>query len=110
MPLELATVRLPGPEMMSKNVLLEPRTNFKVAPESRTTLEGAARVPGRRPLDPPTPSWRVPVWTKVPPAQVAARLSRVRVPMPNLEREPGPETAGVPVKVWFQAPVSSEPP
>ena len=61
----------PPPEMMSKNDLFEPRLNLRVAPASMTIEEGLARVPGRRPLEPPRPSWRVPLWITVPPLQVA---------------------------------------
>src|SRR3954470_5113339 len=98
-------VTVPAPEMLSKKVLLDPRRNLRLPVASMTTDEGAARVPGRRPLEPLTPSWRVPLWMKVPPAQVAVGLSRTRVAMPYLEREPGPEML-LPEKVWIHAPVS----
>jgi len=62
---------------MSKKDLLEPRLNFSVAPESMTTLEGTPSVPGRRPLEPPTPSWSVPEATRVPPVQVVLRIAGV---------------------------------
>src|SRR3954469_20835108 len=81
---ELAIVTPPAPEMTSKNDLLEPRTNFSVAPASTTTDEGVASVPGNRPLEPPWPSCSVPVWTKVPPAHVALGLSRRSTPVPYL--------------------------
>src|SRR6478672_1577145 len=97
----------PWPEMMSKNDLFEPRANLRVAPESMTTDEGEASVPGKRPLEPLWPSWSVPEWMNVPPAQVALGLSMTSVLPPYLESEPGPETVP-PAKVWIQAPVSSE--
>src|SRR5688500_348742 len=53
---ELATMIPPAPEMMSKNDLLEPRLNLRIAPLWMTTEEGLARVPGSRPLDPRRPS------------------------------------------------------
>src|SRR6266536_4212302 len=98
----------PAPEMMSKKDLLEPRLNLRVAPALMATEEGLARVPGSRPLDPPRPSWRVPLRIRVPPVQVALGLSMLRVPVPSLLSRPEPET--VPVKVWSQAPVSRLPP
>src|SRR3954451_4652149 len=99
----------PPPEMLSKKDLLEPRRNLRVPPALTTTRDGLPRTPGSRPLDPPTPSWRVPEETVVPPAQGAEGLSRMSVPPPNLVREPGPETVP-PEKCWIHAPVSSEPP
>src|SRR6185369_14515782 len=94
--------------MASKNDLLEPRRNFSVAPESITTDDGTANVPGKRPLEPPTPSCSVPEWMNVPPAHVALGLSMMSVP-PYFESEPGPEIEP-PSKCWIQAPGSSDPP
>src|SRR6266545_6543977 len=105
---ELATVIPPAPEKMSKKDLFEPRLNLRVAPILMTTEEGLARVPGSKPLEPPRPSWRVPLWILVPPVQVALGLSMTRFPVPSLLSAPEPET--VPVKVWSQAPVSRLPP
>src|SRR5205809_26198 len=104
---ELATVIPPAPEMISKNDLLEPRLNLRVAPGLMTTEEGLPRLPGSSPLEPPRPSWRVPPRILVPPVQVAVGLSSVSVPVPSLLSKPGPET--VPVKVWIQAPTSRLP-
>src|SRR5437667_6117330 len=73
-----------------------------------TTEEGLARVPGSRPLDPRRPSWRMPARILVPPVQVALGLSMMRVPVPSLASNPGPETG--PVQVWSQAPTSRLPP
>src|SRR5947207_9955968 len=102
-------VTVPAPEVLSKKDLLEPRENLRLPAASMTTLEGEASVPGSRPLEPPWPSWRVPEATWVPPAQVAAGLSRMRVEPPNLVSEPTPEMLP-PEKVCSHAPVSSEPP
>src|SRR6266850_4518460 len=105
---ELATMIPPAPEMMSKKDLLEPRLNLRVAPALMTTDEGLARVPGSRPLEPPRPSWSVPLRMAVPPVQVALGLSMTRVPVPNLVSAPGPET--LPRKFCIHAPTSRLPP
>src|SRR5262249_27703376 len=105
---ELTTVTPPAPERMSKNDLLEPRLNLRVAPLLMTTEEGLSSVPGSRPLDPRRPSWSVPLWIRVPPAQLALGLSSGRLPVPSMLSEPDPDT--VPLKVWSQAPVSRLPP
>src|SRR5437667_7807542 len=105
---ELATIMPPAPEMMSKNDLLEPRLNLSVAPELMRTEDGLARVPGSRPLEPPRPSWSVPLRMLVPPVQVALGLSMTRVPVPHFVNPPGPET--VPRKVCIHAPTSRLPP
>jgi len=52
----LATVIPPAPEMISKNDLLEPRLNLRIAPALMMTEDGLARVPGNSPLEPLRPS------------------------------------------------------
>src|SRR5678810_100968 len=99
----------PAPEIMSKKDLLEPRLNLSVPPALTTTDEGLPRVPGSKPLDPPRPSWRVPLRMLVPPAQVALGLSMTRVPLPHFVSAPGPETVP-PANVCIHAPTSRLPP
>src|SRR5437667_12777776 len=98
----------PAPEIMSKKDLFEPRLNLRIAPGLMTTEEGLASVPGSRPLEPPRPSWRVPLRMLVPPVQVALGLSMTRVLVPHLVNPPGPDT--VPRKVCIHAPTSRLPP